>query len=46
MTYPGTRLDTALAGILPSSPAWVGAVADTKLPLEKLRVNLADYDTF
>jgi hypothetical protein len=46
MTYPGTRLDAALAGILPGTPAWVGAVAETKIPLEQFRVNLADYDTF
>lgn len=46
MTYPGTRLDTAPKGLLPGLPAWVSAVAETKIPLEQVRVSLADHDTF
>lgn len=45
-TWPGTPLDVALEEVAPGLPSLAIMAVDADLPLERLRVNFADLDTF
>lgn len=45
-TWPGTPLDDALEEVAPGLPSLAIMAVDADAPLERLRVNLADLDTF
>lgn len=45
-TWPGTPLDDTLEELAPGLPSLAIMAVDADVPLERLRVNLADLDTF
>ena len=46
MVCPDTRLDDCLGRLLAAEDGWIVAHLGSELPVERLRVNLSDYDTF